>query len=126
MSALATLGLEVESSPGQTCTYETLVAAETLALLAFVGEVFSDVGAIGLTAVDIELMGFGGSVPVTLSSARAFHAGQPRVPDETFSESMQIGVADLREDPRPVARSLLDRFFASFLPEHTDVVGLVA
>jgi hypothetical protein len=79
----------------------------------------------GVTFVDVDLMlqNLEGAHSEMLFAGTGAYIRNPRPVDvPQYVESRRFPVAELASDPRNAARSLLDRFFVSFLGDGADVV----
>jgi hypothetical protein len=103
--------------------YEWLWAADLMASLSIAGNFYRDIPAASLLRVDLSLEGLAGAVSSLRTRGRAIAPDSPRAVDGAYVEGGVFGARELAADPSNAARTLLDRFFVSFIDEGHDVVG---
>jgi len=118
MSFLATMSLVGEGGAGR-YAFEHLWATEAVALLSIAGYFFAQVPASSILRVEVDLQGFENAVSQAAREGFAPPGDQPRAPNG-YAERTLTSAREVVSDPISVARTLLDRFFISFVPEPSD------
>jgi hypothetical protein len=118
--AIATV---VTDETGGRCAFESIWARETIASLGVAGNFYRNVPGVTFVDVDLMLQNLEGAHSEMLFAGTGAYIRNPRPVDvPQYVESRRFPVAELASDPRNAARSLLDRFFVSFLGDGADVV----
>jgi hypothetical protein len=115
----------VTMETGGRCAYESLWAKETMASLAVAGNFYRGVPGVTFVDVDLRLNNLEGALSEKAWSG-AYLRTRREVDVPGYDESGRFAVAELAVDPRNAARSLLDRFFVSFLGDGADVIKEVS
>jgi hypothetical protein len=116
------VAMVVNMETGARCAYESIWAKETLGSLAVAGNFYRSVPGVTFVDVGLVLQNLEGAQSEKLW--KGAYLSKPRQVEVVgYDESRRFPVAELASDPRDAARSLLDRFFVSFLGEGADVVA---
>jgi hypothetical protein len=111
---------------GRRCAWEYLWALEAMAALAFTGSFYGGISGVSFVDVDLNLMNLEGAIATKAFKGAYSSHGWREVADANYIESRRFAVAEFAKDPSDATRELLDRLFASFLGDGTDVVGNLA
>jgi len=107
---------------GKKYAYEHLWAVDLIGMLALAGTFYSENSTTALVRVDASLSGLDGARP---GPGERWFGGEPlRIPD--YSERAVLAVREITTAPQDGAAALIDRFFASILPDGPDMHGRLA
>lgn len=124
MSFQVSTSLHVEESPK--IAYEHIWLAETIACLAIASRVFESIGDGGDARTVLALQGLDGAVSWAASRGRALAAGRPVLTEAYFIEATRLKPAEVVDDPRPAAVTLLERVFVALEVDTSDVLRRIA